>query len=61
MTPPPVRAVPVLKPHPKVLIVDDDPAIGRMLRQLLEGERYKVWWSRMPGTALAQAVETDRT
>jgi len=50
-------AVPVLKPHPKVLIVDDDPAIGRMLRPLLEGERYKVWWSRYAGEALAQAVE----
>ena len=51
------RGVPALKPHPKVLIVDDDPAIGRMLRPLLEGERYKVSWSRNAQEALAQAVE----
>jgi len=51
------RAVPALKPHPKVLIVDDDPAIGRMLRLLLEGEHYKVWWSRNAQDALEVAVE----
>jgi two-component system KDP operon response regulator KdpE len=50
-------AVPSLKPHPKVLIVDDDPAIGRMLRQLLESERYKVSWSRNAQDGLEQAVE----
>ena len=46
-----------LKPHPKVLIVDDDPGIGRLLRTFLEGERYKVLWSRNGGSALTQAVE----
>lgn len=46
-----------MKPHPKVLIVDDDPAIGRMLRQLLESERYKVSWSRNAQDGLEQAVE----
>ena len=46
-----------MKPHPKVLIVDDDPAIGRMLRQLLESERYKVSWSRNARDGLEQAVE----
>ena len=46
-----------MKPHPKALIVDDDPAIGRMLRILLEGERYKVWWSRNRESGLTQAVE----
>jgi len=38
--------------------VDDDPAIGRMLRVLLEGERYKVTWCRSAADALAQAVES---
>src|ERR1035438_10566440 len=43
----PIRSPPdPLKPHPKVLIVDDDPAIGRMLRVILESERYRVLWSR---------------
>jgi two-component system KDP operon response regulator KdpE len=46
-----------LKPHPKVLIVDDDPAIGRMLRPILEGERYRVWWSRTAQDALVLAAE----
>ena len=57
MTPAAGRMVPALKPHPKVLIVDDDPAIGRMLRLLLEGERYQVSWSRNAPDALALAVE----
>jgi two-component system KDP operon response regulator KdpE len=47
-----------LKPHPKALIVDDDPAIGRMLRPLLEGERYKVLWCRNGGSGVTQAVES---
>jgi len=47
-----------LKPHPKALIVDDDPAIGRLLRVLLEGDRYKVFWSRTGAEGLAQAVES---
>ena len=47
-----------LKPHPKVLIVDDDPGIGRLLRIFLKGERYKVLWSRNGGSALTQAVES---
>jgi len=46
-----------LKPHPKVLIIDDDPAIGRLLRVLLESERYKVVWSRNGASGLTQAVE----
>jgi two-component system KDP operon response regulator KdpE len=45
-----------LKPHPKVLIVDDDPGIGRMLRTFLEGERYKVLWSRDGRNGLTQAL-----
>ena len=40
-----------------MLIVDDDPAIGRMLRPILEGERYKVWCSRSAQDALELAVE----
>jgi two-component system KDP operon response regulator KdpE len=47
-----------VKPHPKVLIVDSDPAIGRMLRVILEGERYKVLWSRSGADGLAQGVES---
>ena len=46
-----------MKPHPKVLIIDNDPGVGRMLRPLLEGERYKVRWSLNGETGLAQAVE----
>jgi len=46
-----------LKPNPKVLIVDGDPGIGRMLRILLAGERYKVLWSRDGESGLTQAVE----
>jgi two-component system KDP operon response regulator KdpE len=46
-----------LKPHPKVLIVDNDPGIGRMLRILLEGERYKVLWSRTGESGVTQGVE----
>lgn len=37
--------------------MDDDPAIGRMLRILLEGERYKVWWTRTGADGLTAAVE----
>jgi two-component system KDP operon response regulator KdpE len=46
-----------LKPYPKALIVDDDPGIGRMLRIFLEGERYKVLWSRTGESGLRKAVE----
>lgn len=55
----PIRSPPdPLKPHPKVLIVDDDPAIGRMLRVILESERYRVLWSRSGADGLAQGVES---
>lgn len=47
-----------MKPHPKVLVVDDDPAVGRLLRVLLEGERYKVLWSRSGTEGLAEGVES---
>jgi two-component system KDP operon response regulator KdpE len=47
----------ILKPRPKVLILDDDPGIGRMLRTLLEGERYRVLWNRTGQSGLAQAVK----
>jgi two-component system, OmpR family, KDP operon response regulator KdpE len=46
-----------LKPHPKVLIVDDDPAIGRMLRVVLEAGHYRVAWSRSLREGLAETVE----
>lgn len=46
-----------LKPHPKVLLVDSDPGIGRLLHILLMRERYKVLWSRNGSDGLAQAVE----
>jgi two-component system KDP operon response regulator KdpE len=48
----------VLKPHPKVLIVDDDPSTGRMLRMVLESKRYRVLWGRNGAEALSQAVES---
>jgi two-component system KDP operon response regulator KdpE len=47
-----------VKPHPKVLIVDDDPGVGRMLRIYFERERYKVLWSRTGEGALRKAVES---
>jgi two-component system KDP operon response regulator KdpE len=46
-----------LKPNPKVLIVDGNPAIGRMLRVLLEGEGYKVSWCRTGAEGLKEAVD----
>jgi two-component system, OmpR family, KDP operon response regulator KdpE len=38
--------------------MDDDPAIGRLLRVLLEGERYKVLWRRSGAEGLAEGVES---
>jgi two-component system KDP operon response regulator KdpE len=46
-----------LKPHPKVLIVDGDPATGRMLRVLLEAGRCRVLWTRDLAEGLAETVE----
>lgn len=46
-----------LKPHPKVLIVDADPAVGRMLRLVLEAGRCRVLWSRSLAEGLAETVE----
>ncbi len=37
--------------------MDDDPAIGRLLRVVLEGERYRTRWARSIADGLAQAVE----
>jgi two-component system KDP operon response regulator KdpE len=39
------------------MIVDDDPATGRMLRLVLENKRYRVTWSRNCMDALGRAVE----
>src|SRR5208337_1220251 len=46
-----------LKPHPKVLIVDGDPATGRMLRIVLEAGRCRVLWARSLAEGLAETVE----
>jgi two-component system, OmpR family, KDP operon response regulator KdpE len=46
-----------MRTHPKVLIMDGDPGIGRMLRVLLEGERYRVLWSRGGAEGLAEGVK----
>jgi two-component system KDP operon response regulator KdpE len=46
-----------LKPHPKILIVDGDPAIGRMLRVFLDAGRYKVTWARSFTEGLAETVD----
>ena len=46
-----------MKPHPKLLLVDDDPAIGRMLAMLLESGRYKMAWARGGQEGLVLAVE----
>jgi two-component system, OmpR family, KDP operon response regulator KdpE len=48
----------IVKPHPKVLIVDDDPSTGRMLRMVLESKRYRVLWGRNSTEALKQAMES---
>lgn len=47
-----------LKPHPKALIIDGDPAIGRMLRIVLESEGYRVLWSRRGADGMAEAVSS---
>jgi two-component system KDP operon response regulator KdpE len=46
-----------LKPHPKVLIIDADPATGRMLRIVLEAGRCRVLWTRSLAEGLAEVVE----
>jgi len=46
-----------VKPHPKVLIVDDDPAIARMLRVVLERECYRVFVSASGADGVTEAVE----
>ena len=46
-----------MKPHPKVLIVDGDPATGRMLRMVLEAGRFRVFWSRSIAEGLAETLE----
>jgi two-component system KDP operon response regulator KdpE len=44
------------KPRPRVLIADSDPAIGRMLRIVLESEKYRVLWRQCGADALAEAA-----
>jgi two-component system KDP operon response regulator KdpE len=46
-----------VKPHPKVLIVDDDPAIARMLRVVLECASYKVLVCANGADGVTEAVE----
>jgi len=46
-----------MKPHPKLLLVDDDPGIGRMLTALLVQGGYKMRWARTGREGLLQAVE----
>jgi two-component system KDP operon response regulator KdpE len=46
-----------MRPNPKLLLVDDDPAIGRMLAMLLEPRRYKVTWARSGRDGLQRAAE----
>ena len=45
-----------MRPQPKVLLLDDDPAIGRLVRVLLGGERYQVLWRRRGDEGLAEAA-----
>jgi two-component system KDP operon response regulator KdpE len=46
-----------LKPHPRVLIVDGDPGVGRMLRVVLEARWCRVLWTRSLAEGLAETVE----
>jgi two-component system KDP operon response regulator KdpE len=46
-----------LKPHPKVLVIDADPAVGRMLRIVLEAGRCRVLWTRSLAEGLAETVD----
>jgi two-component system, OmpR family, KDP operon response regulator KdpE len=46
-----------LKPHPKVLVIDSDPAVGRMLRIVLETGRCRMLWARSLAEGLAETVE----
>src|SRR5580698_2488840 len=48
----------VLKPHPRILIVDDDPSTGRMLQIVFEGKRCKVDWCRSGREAVRHAIES---
>ena len=45
-----------MRPQPKVLLLDDDPAIGRLVRVLLGGERYQVLWRRRGDEGLVEAA-----
>ena len=47
----------VLKPHPHILVADNDPATGRLLQLVLESKRYRVRWCRSVGEAVHMAVE----
>ena len=46
-----------MRPNPKLLLLDDDPAIGRMLAMLLEPKRYKVTWARSGQEGLRRAAD----
>ena len=45
-----------MTPLPRVLVLDDDPAIGRLLRVFLGGERYRVLWRRSGAEGVAEAA-----
>jgi two-component system KDP operon response regulator KdpE len=46
-----------LKPHPRILVVDGDPAMGRMLRVFLDAGRYRVIWARSLAEGLEETMD----
>jgi CheY-like chemotaxis protein len=49
----------VAKPNPRVLVVDDDPSIIELIRQLLNGEDYRIEFAADGKDAL-EAIEKQR-
>jgi len=56
--PGPAGAYPAGVDEPRILVVEDDDAIGRSLAQALAGQGYHVRWASTGSDALRQAAET---
>ena len=47
-----------MKPDPKALVIDEDRAVRRLLRSVLEPHGYRVFEAEDGGTGLSEAAET---
>lgn len=47
------------RPARRVLVVEDDPAIGRLIVEILEAAGYDVWHTEHADAAIAAARERD--